>query len=320
MSDLAVGVDLGGTAVKVGLVDRSGNILTTTRRQTDAKLGPGHVLEEIVEGIQSVAGSESNIRAVGIGAPGSVTLDRTTVIQPPNFPGWQRVNLSEEVGNGLNHRWPVVVDNDANVAALGTAFFGVGRPFGSFVMITLGTGVGGAIIHERKLFRGTTGAAGEIGHVSIDYDGPMAAAGIPGVVEAYVGQRFLSEHARMHLKEHPDSLVFKLLEDREQRLEPKVLAEAAGQGDAAAIEILAWAGHKLGWGLGSVVNVLDIRKIVVGGGVSAAGDLILGPARTALMQAVMPGMREGVEIIRETLGNKVGMLGAAQMAFDHVGS
>lgn len=319
MTDLAVGVDLGGTSVKVGLVDRSGKILKSIHRETDAKAGPEHVLHEIITGIRSVLGSESDPRAIGIGAPGSVTLDHTTVIQPPNFPGWQTVNLSEEVGSGLGNRWPVIVDNDANVAALGSAFFGAGHAFDSFIMITLGTGVGGAIIHEKKLFRGTTGAAGEIGHVSIDYDGPMAAAGIPGVVEAYVGQRFLSEHARLQLKNHPNSLVFKLIGGTHRDLNPKILAEAAEQGDGPAAEILAWAGHKLGWGLGSVVNVLDIRKIVVGGGVSAAGDLILGPARTALMQAVMPGMRDGVELVRETLGNQAGMLGAAQLAFGHEG-
>lgn len=315
MSDLAVGVDLGGTAVKVGLVDRSGEILKSVFRETDAKLGPGHVLEEIVAGVKGVLGSKTDPCGIGIGAPGSVTLDRTTVIQPPNFPGWQTVNLSEEVGGGLDNRWPVIVDNDANVAALGSAFHGAGRSFDSFIMITLGTGVGGAIIHRKKLFRGTTGAAGEIGHVSIDYDGPMAAAGIPGVVEAYVGQRFLSEHARVYLKKHPESIVLKKISGKQSDLNPKILAEAAEQGDGPATEILAWAGHKLGWGLGSVVNVLDIRKIVVGGGVSAAGDLILGPARTALMQAVMPGMREGVELVRETLGNQAGMLGAAQLAF-----
>lgn len=317
MTDLAVGVDLGGTAVKVGLVHRGGEIIDSTHRETDANLGPGHVLDEIVDGIRSLLKRKRKLVGIGIGAPGSVTLDRTTVIQPPNFPGWQTVNLSEEIGNALEYKWPVIVDNDANVAALGSAFFGAGRSFDSFIMVTLGTGVGGAIIHNKKLFRGTTGAAGEIGHVSIDYDGPMAAAGIPGVVEAYVGQRFLSEHARVYLKKHPESLVFKKTGGKQNELNPKVLAEAAQEGDGAATEVLAWAGHKLGWGLGSVVNVLDIRKIVVGGGVSAAGDLILGPARVAVMQAVMPGMREGVELVRETLGNKVGMLGAAQLAFSH---
>jgi glucokinase len=319
MTDLAVGVDLGGTAVKVGLVDRGGEILKSIHLETDAKLGPSHVLKEIIEGIRSVLESNSDPCAVGIGAPGSVTLDHTTVIQPPNFPGWQTVNLSDEVGTALGGRWPVVVDNDANVAALGSAHYGAGQAFDSFIMITLGTGVGGAIIHEKKLFRGTTGAAGEIGHVSIDYDGPMAAAGIPGVIEAYLGQRFLSEHARRRLKAYPDSLVFELVGGEPDELTPKTLSEAARKGDTAATEILAWAGHKLGWGLGSVVNVLDIRKIVVGGGVSAAGDLILGPARTALMQAVMPGMRQGVELVRETLGNQAGMLGAARLAFDHAG-
>jgi glucokinase len=319
MSDLAVGVDLGGTAVKVGLVDSQDGILTSTTRKTDAQAGPEHVLDEIAAGIHEVMTPAVDPVAIGIGAPGSVTLDRTTVIQPPNFPGWDTVNLSKEIGARLEQVAPVVVDNDANVAALGSAFFGAGQALDSFLMITLGTGVGGAIIHERKLFRGTTGAAGEIGHVSIDYAGPVAAAGIPGVVEAYVGQRFLSEHARRRLEGHPESLVFDLLEARLENLSPKTLADAAQQGDAIAKEILAWAGHKLGWGLGSVVNVLDIRKVIVGGGVSAAGELILGPAREALLSAVMPGMRQGVEIIRETLGNQVGMLGAAQLAFDRAG-
>lgn len=319
MPDLAVGVDLGGTSVKIGLVSRDGEIVASATRETDAQAGPTHVLGEIAAGISEVVDAADGVHAVGIGAPGSVTLDRTTVIQPPNFPGWKTVNLSQEISRRLSKPWPVIVDNDANAAALGSAFFGAGRPFDSFIMITLGTGVGGAIIHEKRLFRGTTGAAGEIGHVSIDYEGPKAAAGIAGVVEAYLGQRFLSEHARRFLATRSGSSLYEIARDEPARLDPKLLCEAADAGDAVAAEILAWAGHKLGWGLGSVVNVLDIRKIIVGGGVSAAGDLILGPARAALMDSVMPGLRGGVELIRETMGNQVGMLGAAQLAFDHAG-
>jgi glucokinase len=183
-------------------------------------------------------------------------------------------------------------------------------------MVTLGTGVGGAIVHEKRLFRGTTGAAGELGHVSVDYEGPFARSGVPGAVEAYLGQQFLSRHARYRLLTRETALRAAAGPDL-QGLTPLMLHEAAASGDEAAREVLAWAGHKLGCALGSAVNLLDIRKVVVGGGVSQAGDFLLEPARQALRRHVMPPLQEGLELVRETLGNEVALLGAARLVFEH---
>ena len=320
MGDLAIGVDLGGTAVKVGLIDSVDRVVSSIQIATEASAGPDHVIDRIVEGIGRLDASHESLTGIGIGAPGSVNLERTTVSSPPNFPGWDEVDLSRGVRDRMGAGLPVIVDNDANVAALGSAYYGAGKSFDSFIMVTLGTGVGGAIIYNRRLFRGTTGGAGEIGHISIDYRGPVAAAGIAGVIEAYLGQRFLSRQAAERLADHPESMLAELVESDPERLTPLTLFEAAQKGDKASIDILAWTGHKLGWGLGSAVNLLDIPKVVVGGGVSAAGDFILEPARVALRMAVMPGLSHGLEIVQETLGNQAGMLGAAQLAFNHARS
>ncbi len=318
-SDLAVGVDLGGTLIKVGLVRKGEGLIRQAELDTGAAFGPDYVLARIRDGVQSMidaAGAE-DVCGVGIGAPGSVDWDRTTVVQPSNLPGWMEVNLSESLCRLLGRDLPVIVENDANVAAFGSYFYGAGKPFDSFIMITLGTGVGGAIIYQGKLFRGMTGAAGEIGHMSIDPNGPFARSGVAGAIEAYLGQRFLSHHARMRLINEPDSLVHGMAKPDLEDINPKMLFDAASAGDEPAIRFFAWAGHKLGWVLSSSVNLLDIRKIVVGGGVSAAGDFILEPARRTMREGVMPALQEGLEIVRETLGNEVGMLGAAHLAFEY---
>jgi glucokinase len=182
-------------------------------------------------------------------------------------------------------------------------------------MVTLGTGVGGAIIYRNRVFRGSTGGAGEIGHMTIDYEGPMARSGVAGAIEAYLGQQFLSEHARARLLNRHDSLVHEMTGGDTSRVDPLLLFEAAKAGDDAAREILAWAGHKLGCLLGSAVNLLDIRKIIVGGGVSGAGDYILEPARQTLRKYVMPGLQDDLEIIVEAHGNDAALTGAAQLIF-----
>ena len=317
MGDLAIGVDLGGTTVKVGLVDSENRLVSKTKLATEAAKGPDHVMDRIAQGIEEIDVDKGDLTGIGVGAPGSVNLDRTTVTRPPNFPGWGEVNVSRKLRDRIGAGLPVVVDNDANVAGLGSAYFGAGKSFQSFLMVTLGTGVGGAIIFDRRLFRGSSGGAGEIGHISIDYDGPPAAAGIAGVIEGYLGQRFLSARAAEFLQDRPESTLHKQATDNPEDLDPLMIYEAAKAGDQSCVEVLASAGHKLGWGLGSAVNLLDIRKVVVGGGVSSAGDLILEPARKALRDAVIPGLRPGLEIVRETLGNQAGMLGAAQLAFNH---
>lgn len=312
MSTYAVGVDLGGTMIKAALVEKSEGLVEHTSLETGAVHGPSHVMDRLQEAVLTVS-QGSDIEGIGIGSPGFISWDRTTVSTPRNLPHWDTVDVRAELQDRLNTDLPVIVENDANVAGLGSAFFGAGKPFESFIMVTLGTGVGGAIIYQKEIFRGSTGGAGEIGHVSIDYEGPLDRYGVAGAIEAYIGSNFLSHHARYQLLNKTDSVVHEMAGKELKGLTPKMLYEAARQGDAEAREALAWAGHKLGHMLGSAINLLDIRKVVVGGGMSKAGDYILKPARQTMHEAVMVGMKDNVELVRETLGNEAGMLGAARL-------
>ncbi|PEN13893.1 sugar kinase [Longibacter salinarum] len=315
MSEFAVGIDLGGTNLKAALVHRDDGVVSSVQHPTEAATGPDRVVARIVETVEElIKEAPGSVVGVGIGSPGAINWERTTVSNPPNFPGWEHVNLRDELSEVAGER-PVIVENDANVAALGSAYHGAGQPHDSFIMATLGTGVGGAIIYQNRMFRGSTGAAGEIGHMTIDYEGPVANSGVAGAIEAYAGQNFLTRHARYHLINYPDSKVYDLAGEDLGDLSPKVLFDAAEAGDTAARDIFAWVGHKLGCVLGSAVNLLDIRVIVVGGGVSAAGDYILDSAREALRRYVATALREGLRIEREEMGNEVGLLGAAQMIF-----
>ncbi len=318
MPHYAIGIDLGGTNIKAALVERSEGLVSASSVPTETEQGAAHVLDRIVEVTKSVIETvpDKHIVGIGIGAPGTINWDRTSLIYPPNIPGWEVINLREALQKRLREDLHVIVENDANAAALGSAHFGAGRPYDSFIMVTLGTGVGGAIIYQNTIFRGTTGAAGEIGHMTIDYDGPMARSGVAGAIEAYLGQRFLSRHARYQLLNYPDSPLHQDAGPEMVDLTPAMLSEAATEGDEGAREVLDWAGHKLGCVLGSVINLLDIRTVIVGGGVSAAGDLILEPARKSVLHYIKPGLREGVTILQETLGNEVGMLGAAYLVFE----
>jgi glucokinase len=314
-----IGIDLGGTTVKGGLVARDRGVVAEAVKETEASSGPEHIIDRVAlvvrELLEKAPGR--SVAGIGIGSPGAVNLERTTITRPPQFPGWEVINLAEAVTRRIENCPVVLVDNDAGAAAIGSSYFGAGRDFPSFIMITLGTGVGGGIIYEKRLFRGTTGGAAEIGHVSIDYEGPVARSGVAGAIEAYLGHNFLTHHARMKLLTRPQSVLHEMTGPELEGLTTRMIHEAAVQGDALAIEILAWAGHKLGCALGSVVNVLDIRKVVVGGGISAAGDFILGPARETLPRFVLPALHEGLEIVQETLGNEVGLLGAASLIFEH---
>jgi len=320
MQRFAIGIDLGGTNIKGALVKRGEGAVTQRQVPTHADEGPEAVLDRIATLTRSLWNDvdEDALGGIGIGAPGNIDLDRTTLSYPPNLPGWEVVDMRAAIQERLNTDLPVLVENDANVAGLGSAHYGAGRPFDSFVMVTLGTGVGGAIILDNTIYRGTTGSAGEIGHMSIDYEGPIPRSGVAGAIEAYLGQHFLTRYARYRLLTDEHTMLHEMAGPDLDDLTPKLLYDAALRGDEPAIEILNWAGHKFGVFLGGIVQLLDVRKFVVGGGISAAGDFILNAARASIRRYVMPGMRNDLEIIQETLGNQVGILGAAHLVVQYL--
>ena len=318
MSRLAIGIDLGGTSIKAGLVSEVDGLIEERSVLTEAEAGSERVLDQIGELILAFLTAHPDICGVGLGFPGAVNWERTVAMKPVNIAGWDRINVSDALRARLEIPLPVLVENDANAAALGSSQFGAGRAFDSFIMVTLGTGVGGAIIYQNRIFRGATGSAGEIGHMTIDFEGPKARSGVSGAIEAYLGQRFLSRHARYQLMNDTNSVVHSMAGKDLLDMSPKILHDAALQGDPGSIEILAWVGHKLGVVLGSAANLLDIRKVVVGGGISAAGDFILESARQSMVEYTTPALRDGLEIVQEPGGNDMGMLGAANLIFQHL--
>ncbi len=275
---ISIGIDLGCTNIKSAVVDREKGLLSSYSIPTNASGGPSAVLDRIAEAITNTAGdaAEKPIGA-GIGSPGVISRDRTTVSHPPNLPGWEVINVNKEIKKRI--ALDAIVDNDANLMALGSSRYGASRDLDSLVMLTFGTGVGGGIIYHRELYRGMTGGAAELGDVIIDYDGPESNSTAKGGIEAYIGQHFL---IRKDL----------------------------------AIHILADAGKMLGYAIVNYIHILDIRNIIVSGGVAKAGDWILESARKAALERLMPPFRDGFDIRYETLGNDAVLLGAGSLAFE----
>lgn len=310
---LAIGVDLGGTTVKTGLIDTDGKILAVSKLPTRADENPNAVIEQIKKSIKEVLvyTDAKAVSGIGVASPGLIQNPGGIVKSPPNMKNWDVVPLAEELHKAFGMR--VEVDNDANVAAVAEAKFGAGKEHPNFLFIIWGTGVGGGIIMGNQIYRGPSGGAGEVGHISINYEGLMCNCGTRGCVEAYIGQKYLSNRTIEKLKSNPNSKIAGLVGGDLSKIEPVYISKAAEAGDPLAKEILVEAGTLLGVMIGGVMNTLDFRITVIGGGVSAVGDFVYDAIRESTMKNVQKPLRDGIKILRAKLGNDAGMLGAAGM-------
>lgn len=310
MEKLAIGVDIGGTTIKMALVDSLGKIIDQTSIPTQGEDGPELTVNRIanqVELFKHAVDKNDHLLGIGIGVPGVIDLDGGTLRYPPNLKGWEVVRLGEMMtqATGL----PCHVENDANLAALGERKFGAGKNYPSFVMVTLGTGVGGGIVIDGKIYRGVFGGAGEIGHISINMDGPVCNCGNNGCIERYIGQKNIVEYAKLQLPRYPDSPLF----GQSDTFEVKHLSEYSVKGDSFSIDILNHVGRLLGASLVSVLHILDVRVFIIGGGVSGAGSFILDPAKEYILSHCLGGMKEHITLTTALLGNDAGVLGAAAL-------
>ena len=310
---LAIGVDLGGTTVKTGLVSSNGTIIAQSKLPTLAEEGPNAVIGQIVRSIQEVLphAKGASLAGIGIGAPGLVQNPGGIVKSPPNMKDWDVIPLADEISKVFNVR--VEVDNDANVAAIAEAKFGAGKQYPDFLFIVWGTGVGGGIIMNNQIYRGLTGGAGEVGHISIDYNGLLCNCGTKGCVEAYVGQKHLSKRTIEKLKSNPSSKIIELVGGDLEKIAPVHISMAAEAGDVLANDILVEAGTLMGVMIGGVMSTLDFRVTVIGGGVSAVGDFVFDAIHQSVIHNVQKPLRDGIKIVRAQLGNDAGIFGAAGM-------
>ncbi|AKG21034.1 ROK family protein [Calothrix sp. 336/3] len=285
-----IGIDLGGTAIKLGLFTADGNCVKSLTVATPQPATPTAVFTTIVEAIAQVD-PENHSTAIGIGTPGPADAQGRIALVAINLAGWQDVPLADwlEAKTGK----PTILANDANCAGLGEAWLGAGRRFQNLILLTLGTGVGGAIILDGKLFVGHRGAAGELGLITLYPDGHVCNSGNQGSLEQFASVTAIR---------------------RRTGKEPSELGALAQQGDKSALAFWQEYGRDLGIGLTSLIYVLTPEAVVIGGGVSASCEFFLPGAIAEIEKRVLPTSRVGLEILPAELGNAAGMVGAAKLA------
>ena len=309
---LTIGVDVGGTKVAAGVVDEDGTILARTRRPTPST-SPDDV-EQTIAALVAELRDGRDIEAVGIGAAGFIDVNRATVLFAPNL-AWRDEPLRDDVSKLIG--LPVVVENDANAMAWGEYRFGAGRGETHLVCVTVGTGIGGGLVIDGNLYRGRFGIGAEFGHMQVVLDGRRCGCGQRGCWEQYCSGRALLHEAR-EIADVQKSYGARLLElggGRPEGIEAPEVTTAAREGDPAALACFEEVGYWLGQGLADLAALLDPGVFVVGGGVADAGELLLGPARTAFERKLTGGAtRPQAEIRLAELGNEAGLVGAADLA------
>ena len=308
---LAVGIDVGGTKIASFLVERGGAILDRDVRPT-----PAHDQEATLQAMEASARAvvTPDVAAVGISAAGLVEAGTGIMRFAPNL-SWRNAPLVERIGGAFGV--PTVADNDNNAAAWGEYRFGVGRDHANILFVGVGTGIGGGIIVDGALLRGAHGFAAEIGHIIVEPDGPRCGCGNHGCWEQVASGSAITRDARAAVTRHPHSILVELSGGDPAHVTGSMVTEAARQGDTVSRGILNEVGHRLGQGIAGLVNVLDPELVIVGGGVSEAGDLVLAPARTAYSRSVEgAAFRPEVPILAASLVNDAGGIGAATMAFE----
>lgn len=309
---LACGIDVGGTKILGGVVDTDGAIVEEQRVESPAE--DAAEVEKTIEALVNDLRSRHDIAAVGVGMAGYVDKSRAVVMFTPNL-ALRHVNLKAELEERIG--LPVVVENDANAAAWGEFSFGAGHDVDDLLLVTVGTGIGGGIVHDGQLFRGAFGVAAEIGHVRVVPDGLLCGCGNRGCFEQYASGSAMVREARSAAR--AGTLLARPLLDRADgdpdQITGPLVTEAARAGDPFAMELLATTGRWLGEGIASLTDVLDPAVVVIGGGVSEVGDLLLTPVRAAFRaQLTGRGLRPELEIRRARLGNRAGLIGAADLA------
>lgn len=308
-----IGVDVGGTKVLGGVVDESGNVLKTARRDTPRE--GGSLLNQAIADVAKELMQEYSVQSIGVSAAGFVSSDRKRMLATPNIAGWNGVNLDDELTRLIGAS--VVIENDANAAAWGESKFGAGIGMKNILMLTVGTGIGGGIIAGGVLHRGAFGIAAEIGHIRVVPDGLLCGCGARGCFEQYGSGTALLRHARELIAADPSSAKELLSRDngRIEGLSGSSITEAARDGDSLALAAFARTGDWLGAGIASLSVILDPECVIIGGGVIDAGEILLKPIREAVAR-YMPfaGKHPYPEIIAATLGNEAGLVGVADLA------
>jgi glucokinase len=312
---LVGGIDLGGTKILSLCLDSRLTRLGYDLRETEAERGPAAVIERMVASLQATLDGR-RLDGVGVSVPGPADPDRGIVTTPPNLPGWHDVPIAQELSQrtGL----PVWIENDANAAALAEHRLGAGHGAKHLVLLTLGTGIGGGLVLDGRLYHGASGGAGEIGHMQLVEDGPLCGCGRRGCLEALASGRALGARAQDIVTREPDGILARLVREGGEA-DARALEKAADAGDASAAAAIDQAGRYLGAGLTNIVDVFNPELVVVGGGLRRLGERYLGVAIEVMRAEAYPQHAADVRIVEAELGDEAPAIGAAIIALEKLG-
>jgi len=310
---LTIGIDIGGTKVLGGVVDENGKILATQRVPTPKE--GGAALTKTIADVANHLLQEHQAVALGVSAAGLISSDRQTILATGNISGWNGVNLKNDLNKFVD--LPIVIENDANSAAWGEARYGAGVGEDHMILLTIGTGVGGGAIIDGKLLRGAHGIAAEFGHMRVVPEGLLCSCGARGCFEQYASGNALMRHVREAINAAPDA-AYNLLARGDGTIEGLTghhITQAARDGDPIALAGFNTTAQWLGAGIASLCALFDPARVVIGGGVIEAGEILLAPTRLALDRYITFGGRQPIPmIVAATLGNEAGLVGAADLA------
>ena len=316
MSQKIIGIDLGGTSIKFAILTTAGEIQEKWSIKTNILDEGSHIIDDIIESIQHrfelLGLSAVDFRGIGMGSPGVVDRERGTVIGAYNL-NWKTLQpIKEKIEKALGI--PFFIDNDANVAALGERWMGAGDNQPDVVFMTLGTGVGGGIVAEGKLLHGVAGAAGELGHITVDFDQPITCTcGKKGCLETVASATGIVNLTRRYADEYEGDAVLKRLIDDGEEVTAKIVFDLAKEGDDLALIVYRNFSRYLGVACANIGSILNPSTIVIGGGVSASGDFLLQGVQKIYDENSFPQVRATTKLALATLGNDAGVIGAASL-------
>lgn len=306
----AIGIDLGGTALRAALVDSEGCVLAHVQTQTAATEGHEAVIDQMKQLVSELrrARPEATPLGVGIGSPGPVDIDRGIVLSPPTLSGWHSVPLADILARSLG--LPVILDNDAHAAALGEWEFGAARGLDHFVYITVSTGIGGGVVCDGRLLRGQGGRAGHVGHMAVTDTDVICGCGNRGCWEALASATALGLAARRAAAAEADSLINVLANDAP--IDARIVGAAARRGDRLALQLVEREAELLGAGITSLIHLYAPERVIVGGGLSALFDMMQPTIEAVIEKRAMTAFRS-VRLEKAALGERTGVIGAAAL-------
>jgi len=314
MKEIYVGIDLGGTTIKIGLISGEGELLIQNEIPTRTEEGYQIIIEDIVlhsKQMVSKAGFEWEIvNGMGIGIPGLLDIENGIVRMAPNI-SWNNVPIKQILEEKL--QIPVQIENDGNIAAIGEAWMGAGKGYKHVVMATIGTGIGAGILIDGKILHGKNGMAAELGHIPISNHGIQCGCGNIGCLETVSSATGMIRMAKEVVNQGKDSILTKEYKNQLNQLTAKSIFDAAKDHDREAMGIVQVAAHLLGKALATVANLFDPELIIIGGGVSKAGEILFLPIRDAFQEHGLKDIVTNVEVVPATLGNTAGIIGAAAL-------